>query len=137
MIRAAGRGDSYDIFRAEKESPEVMAAIRSYDSALLVGWDASACRWSLLRISRGGYHFIGVLETDDHQYRPLDMRVLDDLARWDLWRGAKTANEAAQKMDYEDEQRAEKRERDFRDDVQHATRDNRRTLHRLARLVGL
>ena len=130
-------GAGYDIFRAESVAPEVMAAIHAYDPALLVGWDSSACRWSLLRVSRGGYHFVGVLETDDHQYRPLDMRVVEDLARWDLWKGAKTAKEAADKMDYEDAKRAEKADRDLRTGIHEATLDNRRTLHRLAGLVGL
>ena len=137
MIQPVGRGNQYDIFRAEREAPAVMSAIRAYDPALLVGWDSSACRWSLLRVSRGGYHFIGVIETDDHQYRPLDMRAVEDLSRWDLWKGAKNANEAAQRMDYEDEQRDAKADRDLRTGIHEDTLDNRRTLHRLASLVGL
>lgn len=137
MIQPVGRGNQYDIFRAEREAPSVMQSIRAYDPALLVGWDASACRWSLLRVSRGGYHFVGVLETPDHQYRPLDMRVVDDLARWDLWKGAKTPKEAADNMDYEDQRHREKLDRDLRGEIHDATKDNRRTLHRLAGLVGL
>jgi hypothetical protein len=137
VIQAVGRGTGYDIFRAEREAPSVMAAIHAYDPALLVGWDSSACRWSLLRVSRGGYHFIGILETEDHQYRPLDMRVAEDLRRWDLWKGAKTANEAVDRMDYEDAKLREKQDRDLRQGIHEDTLDNRRTLHRLAGLVGL
>lgn len=137
MIRPVGRGNEYDIFRAEKEAPAVMAALRAYDPQLLVGWDSSACRWSLLRVSRGGYHFVGVIETEDHQYRPLDMRVLEDLSRWDLWNGAKDANEAMNRIEAEEEGFEQRQERDFRDDIRHATRDNRRTLQRLTGLLGL
>jgi hypothetical protein len=138
VIRAvAGRGNQYDIFRAETEAPAVMAAIRAYDPALLVGWDSSACRWSLLRVSRGGYHFVGVIETGTHEYRPLDMSVLEDLARWDTWKGAKSANEFVKQVEDEEEAHEAKVARDFRDDLRHATRDNRRTLGRLKSLAGL
>jgi len=137
VIRVAGRGNEYDIFRAEREAPSVMAAIRAYDPALLVGWDSSACRWSLLRVSRGGYHYLGVIETDDKRCRPLDMRVLEDLRRWDLWRGAKSATEDADRMDREDDEREKRSWDDFNDDISHATRENRRQLNRLAKLAGL
>jgi hypothetical protein len=133
----AGRGNQYDILRAESEAPAVMAALRAYDPALLVGWDSSACRWSLLRVSRGGYHFIGVVETEEHEYRPLDMSILEDLARWDLWKGAKDAHDAMRRIEQEEEEHEAKVARDFRDDLRHATRDNRRTLRRVANLVGL
>ena len=136
-IRPVGRGNEYDIFRAEDKAPSFMAALRSKDSQLLVGWDSSACRWSLLRVSRGGYHFIGVIETPDHQYRPLDMSILDDLERWDLWKGAKDANEAMNRIEQEEEAHEARQEREFRDDIRHATRDNHRTLRRLTGLLGL
>ena len=137
MIRVAGRENDYDILRAEREAPAVMAAIHAYDPQLLVGWDSSACRWSLLRVSRGGYHFIGVLETDTKQYRPLDTTVLDDLLRWDLWAMGKTPQQVAHQWEDEEQARADKSEADFRDDISYATRWNSRTLHRLTRLVGL
>jgi len=136
-IRPVGRGNEYDIFRAENQAPSFMAALRAYDPQLLVGWDSSACRWSLLRVSRGGYHFIGVIETPDHRYRPLDMSILEDLSKWDLWKGAKDANEAMNRIEQEEEAHEARQEREFRDDIRHATRDNHRTLRRLTGLLGL
>jgi hypothetical protein len=133
----AGRGNQYDIERAGRVAPEVMEVIRSRDPNMLVGWDSSACRWSFLRVSRGGYHFIGVIETEDHRYRPLDMSVVADLFRWDMWKGARTADEYVDQLEAEEEAHEAKVARDFRDDLRHATRDNRRTLRRGANLVGL
>ena len=140
MVTVVGRGNEYDILRAEHEAPAVMAALRAYDPQLLVGWDSSACRWSLLRVSRGGYHFIGVLErtvNGEKVYRELDMSLLGDLARSDLWRGAKNPQELVRKWEEEEDAMREKVETDFRDDIEYLTRWNRRTLLRGTNLLGL
>lgn len=137
-MQLVGRGDAneIDLFRANREAPEVMQAVRVYDPHLLIGWDPTPARWVILRVSRGGTHFVGVVETPDHQYRALDMSVLETLAQWDLWRQAKNAGEFCRQV--EDAERYEKQRQvdNFNDDIQHATRDNRRTLNRLAKLAG-
>jgi hypothetical protein len=137
VIKLAGRGNQYDVLRAESEAPSVMAAIRAYDPQLLVGWDSSACRWSLLRVSHGGYHFVGVLQNEEGGYRPLDMSILDDLRRRDMWRTSKSGSERAMQREAEIQAERDRLQASQDDDDNHNLRDNRRTLHRLARLVGL
>jgi hypothetical protein len=118
-----------DIFRADREAPSVMEAVRAYDPSLVVGWDSASCRWSLLRISQGGWHVIGVYAGPDGQYLPLDRRVLDYLHQADMWKKGETPDQAAARLEQEDDARRQKVEDDFDDDISHLTRSNRRQLY--------
>jgi hypothetical protein len=129
-----------DTQRAETCAPSVMAAIRAYDPCLTVWWDKAALRWSLMRISRSGYHCVFILQNPDGTHRPLDMSLLKDIHDADLWRGTSgrrtPGQQAADRWEQQDDARHAKSEADFRDDIAHATRENRRTLRRVAALAG-
>ena len=143
MVLAAGSPapDNIDIFKAQSVAPAVVAALRAYDPNLMVWWDRAACRWSLMRVSRGGYHCVCILQRDGGAFRPLDGTLVDDVSRWDLWKHDRRADknpgqQAADSFDQSDRDRHDKAEDDFKDDIHHLTLDNRRTLRRIGGMLG-
>jgi len=124
-----------DLFRASSEAPEVVEALRAYDPALAVVWNARACRWGIMRFSKGKSFQVAVVQGSDGGYRPLTMSVVEDLKRDDMHRRAKSADELSDCMAYEQELRERKRDADFHDDMEHATRDNRVSLNRAGNLI--
>lgn len=124
-----------DLFRAASVAPEVVEALRLYDPALAVVWNARANRWGVMRFSQSKSFQVAVVQEPDGSYRPLTMAVVEDLKRDDLWKRARNANELSDRLAYEQELRDLKRQANFHDDMQHATRDNRVSLNRAGNLI--
>lgn len=124
-----------DLFRASSVAPEVVEALRLYDPALAVVWNKRAGRWGIMRFSAGKSFQVAVVQGPDGGYRPLTMAVVEDLQRDDMHRQAKSADELSDRKAYAQELRERKRQADFHDDMEHATRDNRVSLNRAGNLI--
>lgn len=126
-------GNGIDFFKAEVANPSLMQRIRIYDPALIVYHDSNVARWGVGRLTPKGIAFLFLWQTDPGgQYLPLDDRLMDAIAHWDLrpnWKqGPRNADEEAKRRDEADLARAAKAEKDFDDDISHLTRANRRQL---------
>ena len=123
-----------DLFRAEREAPDVVQAVRQYDPALAVVWDSAATRWVICRGNERGLHPQFTYQGEDGGYLPLDHRLARRLLEWDRWKAAPNAAAFAQAEKTEIESREAKSDADFHDEMEYAGRENRVTLNRLGNL---
>lgn len=124
-----------DFHRAYQNHPGLMNEVTRYDKQLVVYYDSAVCRWGLARLTPGGLRFIALWEDPTtKEYRPLDRRFIAWLANADLRPERLDAHPSADAKcradEYEDELRERRQWAGFRDDMGHATRENKRQLLR-------
>ncbi len=121
------------------QAPGVMAEIQAYDPLLVVYFDKQVQRFCIARRTPRGLHFLTVWQDEAGGYLPLDRRLCEAVARWDLRPprsdAPKSADELAIRMDEADLARAQKIEDSFNDDIRHLSLSNRRPLDRVRRIT--
>ena len=129
------RARAIDVQRPWTDSPTIMAMIKGYDDRLLIYFDKSINRYCIARRGDMQTHFIAVWQGENGEFLPLDRRLLEALCKWDMQKpfdlsAPQSADELARKMDTEDLAKIEKTEKDFEDDIDHLTRDNKRVINK-------
>jgi len=120
-----------DLYRAEKEAPEVVAKLRLYDPELLIVWDSAATRWVVCRGNERGVHPQFVYQGEDGGFLPLDTRLVELVIKSDRWKQAGDPGRFAKQEEAEIAAHAEKVENEFHEEIEYAGRENRGTLARL------
>lgn len=128
------RARAVDADRPWIENPTIMAMIRGYDDRLFIYYDKSINRYCVARRGDVQTHFIAVWQDEQGAFLPIDRRLFEAVCRWDMrpprLDAEKSADALAAKMDAEDIARTEKLEKDFEDDVDHLTKDNKRVIQK-------
>jgi hypothetical protein len=120
-------GPALDFFKADRDYPELMRAIRAYDRQVVVYHNKSIARWSLAHASSNGIFHVTTWAWPNGSYRPLDSSIILFLRGSDLWKsGFKSADEMDDTQTYEDELRERKTDSDFGDDIDYLSRWNRK-----------
>lgn len=131
MIKAA---QNVDFDRAVRDAPGVIAALKRYDDRLRIYFDKKIQRFCVAREGEVAWHFIAVWAGPKGEFVPLDNRIIEAIASWDMrpptLEAPKDATELSNRMDAEDSARAIKIEQNFNDDIAHLTRANRKQLEK-------
>lgn len=127
------RARAIDADRPFVDNPTIMAMIKGYDDRLFVYWDKSISRYCIARRGDMQTHLIAVWQGENGEFLPLDHRMFEAICRWDMrpprLDAPKSADALADRMDAEDIAKTEKIEKDFEDDIDHLTKDNRRLIN--------
>lgn len=131
MIRQA---QAVDFAAAQRVAPGIIAAALRYDSRIRIYWDRSISRFCIAREGEMQWHFIAVWQDENGGFLPLDRRILEALALWDLrpprLDAPKNADEKVDRMEAEEQAREDKIRRDFEGDIDHITRADRRQIEK-------
>ena len=122
-----------DLAKPHLVSTGLMRRVLAYDRDLVIFYDRGLARYGIGRKGRDGrVRLIAMWQGEAGQFLPLDDRLMDALAHWDLrpdrLDAPRSADEDAAARDEADLARAQKVEDRFDDDISHLTRSNRRHL---------